>query len=155
VDILSFGGTKNGMMLGESVITFRSELAENMKYIRKQSAQLYSKMRFCSAQFDAYLENDLWLKNAEHANQMARLLREQLLQIAPFEFTQETEGNIILVKMDPELIENLLKHHFFYIWNENTHEIRLVTSWDTTEEDIKHFTNDVKNLLYLPFKSKS
>jgi threonine aldolase len=139
VDILSFGGTKNGMMMGESVITFRPELAENMKYIRKQSTQLFSKMRFTSAQFLAYFQNDLWLTNAQHANKMAQLLRRKIEESGNFEFTQPTEVNIILVKFSPTFIEEMLKHHFFYVWNEKTHEIRLVTSWDTTEEDVEKF----------------
>lgn len=146
VDILSFGGTKNGMMLGESVITFRPELAENMKYIRKQSTQLYSKMRFCSAQFLAYLENDLWLQNARHANKMAQMLRSELEKVSSIQFTQPTDGNILLLKMEPDMIEKLLQNHFFYIWDEMTHEIRLVTSWDTTEEDVQALISDVKNI---------
>lgn len=146
VDILSFGGTKNGMMLGESVITFRPELAENMKYIRKQSTQLYSKMRFCSAQFHAYLENDLWLQNARHANKMAQMLRSELEKVSSIQFTQPTDGNILLIKMEPDMIEKLLQKHFFYIWDEMTHEIRLVTSWDTTEEDVQALISDVKNI---------
>jgi threonine aldolase len=141
VDILSFGGTKNGMLMGESVITFRPELAENMKYIRKQSTQLFSKMRFSAAQFLAYFENDLWLTNARHANKMAQLFRRKIEKIGNFEFTQPTEANIILVKFFPPLITEMLKHHFFYVWNEKTHEIRLVTSWDTSEEDIEKFVD--------------
>ena len=139
VDILSFGGTKNGMLMGESVITFRPELAENMKYIRKQSTQLFSKMRFSAAQFLAYFENELWLTNALCANKMAQLLRRKIEETGDFEFTQPTEANIILVKFSPTLITEMLKHHFFYVWNENTHEIRLVTSWDTTEVDVEGF----------------
>ena len=144
VDILSFGGTKNGMMMGESVITFRPELAENMKYIRKQSTQLFSKMRFTSAQFLAYFQNDLWLSNAMHANKMAQLLRRKIEEVGNFEFTQPTEANIILVRLSPTLITEMLKHHFFYVWNEKTHEIRLVTSWNTTEEDVERFVRDLK-----------
>jgi threonine aldolase len=142
VDILSFGGTKNGMLMGESVITFSSQLAENMKYIRKQSTQLFSKMRFSAAQFLAYFQDDLWLTNANHANKMARLLRRKMEKIGDFEFTQPTEANIILVKLSPTLITEMLKHHFFYVWNEKTHEIRLVTSWDTTEADVESFVQD-------------
>jgi len=145
VDILSFGGTKNGMLMGESVITFRPELAENMKYIRKQSTQLFSKMRFSAAQFSAYFQNDLWLTNALHANKMAQLLRNKIEEIGNFEFTQSTEANIILVKFSPTLITEMLKHHFFYVWNESTHEIRLVTSWDTSEADVEGFISNTKS----------
>jgi threonine aldolase len=146
-DILSFGGTKNGLMMGESVITFRPELAENMKYIRKQSTQLFSKMRFSSAQFLAYFQNELWRHNALYANKMAQLLKQKMKAIAHFEFTQSTEANIILVKFSPTLIEEMLKHHFFYVWNDETHEIRLVTSWDTTEADVEGFIYTLKRLL--------
>lgn len=149
VDILSFGGTKNGMMMGESVITFRPELAENMKYIRKQSTQLYSKMRFCSAQFLAYLEDDLWLQNARHSNKMAQLLRSELEGLPTIQFTQKTDGNILLLKMDPQMIESLLEKHFFYIWDESSHEIRLVTSWDTTEEDVMGLVKDIKSIIQI------
>ena len=147
IDILSFGGTKNGMMMGEAVITFRKELAEHMKYIRKQSAQLCSKMRYLSAQFIAYLENDLWLQNAQHANRMAQYLREEMLAVHPFIFTQATDANILLVKLPKHFIEQLLRKHFFYIWNESQGEIRLVTSWDTTEDDIKAFIEELRKLI--------
>ena len=147
IDILSLGGTKNGMMMGEAVITFRKELSDNMKYIRKQSAQLCAKMRYLSAQFIAYMENDLWLQNARHANRMAQYLRKEMEAIHPFTFTQPTDANIILVKLPQVVIKQLLRKHFFYIWNENQGEIRLVTSWDTTEEDIKTFVKDLHKLI--------
>jgi threonine aldolase len=147
IDILSFGGTKNGIMMGEAVITFRKELAENMKYIRKQSAQLCAKMRYISAQFIAYMENDLWLQNARHANRMAQYLRNEMAAIHPFTFTQATDANILLLKLPQTVIEQLLQKHFFYIWNEAEGEIRLVTSWDTTEEDIKSFIEYLHKLI--------
>lgn len=143
VDILGFGGTKNGMMMGESVIAFRPELAANLKYIRKQSAQLFSKMRYVSSQFLAYLENGLWAQNARHANAMAQLLRKGISSAGDFEFTQPTEANVVLVKMPKQLTDRLLKNHFFYIWNEPVNEIRLVTSWDTNETDIERFLNEL------------
>ncbi|MBP5649562.1 MAG: low specificity L-threonine aldolase [Bacteroidales bacterium] len=146
VDILSFGGTKNGCMMAESVIAFRPELAENIKYLRKQSTQLYSKMRYVSAQFSAYLQDDLLYKNAAHANEMARMLHRELLNLG-FEFTQSPDANILLLKMEPDLADKLLQKHFFYVWDENTHEIRLVTSWDTTEEDVNLFIADLKQLI--------
>lgn len=145
VDILSFGGTKNGCMMAESVIAFRPELAENIKYLRKQSTQLYSKMRYVSAQFSAYLKDDLLYKNAAHANKMAQKLYQELLHLG-IEFTQSPDANILLLKMEPDLADKLLQKHFFYVWDENTHEIRLVTSWDTTEEDVSLFISDLKQL---------
>jgi len=146
VDILSFGGTKNGCMMAESVIAYRPELAENIKYLRKQSTQLYSKMRYVSTQFSAYLQDDLLYKNASHANEMARMLHRELLKLG-FEFTQSPDANILLLKMEPDMVDKLLQKHFFYVWDENTHEIRLVTSWDTTEEDVLSFVKDLKALL--------
>ena len=137
VDIVSFGGTKNGLMMAESVITLRPELAENLKYLRKQSAQLYSKMRYVSAQFIAYLEDDLWLKNANHANAMARKLRQGIESLGRYEFTQSTDANILLVKIPKETYLRLQQEYFFYVWNEFNDEVRFVTSWDTTEEDVE------------------
>lgn len=146
VDILSFGGTKNGMMLGEAVISFRKEITENLKYIRKQSGQLYSKMRYCSAQFVAYFQEELWRKNAEHANRMAALLWDSIADIPDIDVTQSVDANIILVKIPTHAIKELLKKHFFYVWNEEFDEIRFVTSWDTTEEDIRMLAEDMKKV---------
>ena len=103
-------------------------------------------MRYVSAQFSAYLQDDLLYKNAAHANEMARMLHRELLNLG-FEFTQSPDANILLLKMEPELADKLLQKHFFYVWDENTHEIRLVTSWDTTEEDVSLFIKDLKQLL--------
>ncbi|MDD4847433.1 MAG: low specificity L-threonine aldolase [Bacteroidales bacterium] len=147
VDIVSFGGTKNGMLMGEVVIALRPELAENIKYIRKQTTQLYSKMRFMSCQFLAYFHNDLWLKNATHANEMAQRLRKGIESISNFEFSQKTEANIIILKMPPKIIDALMKKHFFYVWDEQQNEVRFVTSWDTTENDIELFLNDLKAII--------
>ena len=136
VDILSLGGTKNGMLMGEAVIAFRPELAENLKFYRKQSAQLFSKMRYLSAQYTAYFENEHWLKNASHANQMAKLLAERLAQFSEVNFTQKVESNALFLTMPRDIIDKLLEQYFFYFWNEPNNEIRLVCSWDTTEKDI-------------------
>lgn len=146
VDILTLGGTKNGMMMGEIVVPFRYELAENMRFIRKQSAQLYSKMRFISAQYLAYFENDLWLKNASHANEMAKILAERLLELPDVRLTQKVEANAVFLTMPRKKIEESLKLYFFYIWDEKINEIRLVCSWDTTEEDIHNFIKLLKTL---------
>ena len=139
IDILSFGGTKNGMIMGECVIPFSKELAKNAKFIRKQSAQLASKMRFLSCQFTAYLSDDLWLRNAQHANAMAQKLYAGLKDLPFVEFTQKLESNQLFLTMPRKIIDLMLQHYFFYFWNEANHEIRLVTSFDTTEEDIERF----------------
>ncbi|MDH6358093.1 low specificity L-threonine aldolase [Parabacteroides sp. PF5-9] len=136
VDILSFGGTKNGMMMGEAVLSFRSELTENLQFYRKQSAQLASKMRYLSAQFSAYLTNNLWFENACKANISAAKLAEILEQYPQVCLTQKVESNQLFFTIPPAALEELQKHYFFYIWNEERNEARLVTSWDTSGEDI-------------------
>jgi threonine aldolase len=146
VDILSFGCTKNGLMMCECVIAFRPELAENLKYIRKQSSQLCSKMRYISCQLIPYLENEIWKSNAENANRMAQLLRQGIINAGFDTFTQKTDANILLLKLPKQLTDKLLEHHFFYFWDEEENEIRLVTSWDTTEEDVRNFVEDVKRV---------
>ncbi|MCF0165147.1 MAG: low specificity L-threonine aldolase [Bacteroidales bacterium] len=136
VDILSFGGTKNGMMLGEAVISFREELSRNLKFIRKQSAQLASKQRYLAAQYIPYLRENIWYENARHANKMALRLAEILKKVEGVRFTQKIESNQLFFTAPAEIIKLLSDHYFFYFWNEAIGEIRLVTSWDTTEEDI-------------------
>jgi threonine aldolase len=146
VDILSFGGTKNGMMMGEAVLLFNPVLSLHTKYIRKQSMQLYSKMRFVGAQFTAYFENDLWRETAGHANRMARLLASELKQIPKVKITMPVEANGVFAIVPPEIIAPLQEKFFFYIWNENLHEVRWMTSFDTTEEEIYTFVSMIKEL---------
>lgn len=147
VDVLSFGGTKNGMMFGEAVVFFNTELAKNFKYIRKQGMQLHSKMRFISAQFDALLTNDLWRRNASHSNGMARLLEAEIRQSPKAKITQKVDANGIFVMLPPEIIPALQEEHFFYVWNDKTSEVRLMCSFDTKEEDIKSFGKKLRELL--------
>ena len=147
IDILSFGGTKNGMMMGEAVIPFRPELAEYMKFYRKQSSQLYSKMRYLSAQFSVYFENDLWLKNASHANKMAQLLAREIEHFPEVTFTQKVQSNALFCTIPLKVIQKLQKSYFFYIWDEEKNEVRLVCSWDTTEEDVQDFVKTLKAAL--------
>ncbi len=139
VDVLSFGGTKNGMMTGEAVIAFRPEIARDMRFIRKQSAQLASKMRFLAAQWLPWLEEGLWLEGARHANRMAARLAEVLARRPEVLFTQRVESNQIFCILPPELLSRLRERYFFYMWNEDAGEARFVTSWDTTEDDIAEF----------------
>lgn len=146
IDVLSFGGTKNGMMFGEAVIFFNKELAENAKYIRKQSTQLYSKMRFIAAQFSAYFENDLWKINATHANKMALVLAGKLVEIG-IPITQKVSANGIFAILDDEIRDKLQKEYFFYPWEESNHEVRWMTSFDTVSEDIDSFCKALKTLL--------
>lgn len=139
VDILSFGGTKNGMMFGEAICFFRPELSANFKYIRKQGMQLASKMRFISAQYAGYFRDELWKKLATHANAMAKVLEERLQGIPGVMITQKVQANGVFVILPGEAAERVRKHYFFYPWNEQLSEYRLMTSWDTTEEDIDNF----------------
>ena len=147
IDILSFGGTKNGLMLGESVVVFNPALKKEAYFVRKQSAQLASKLRYLSCQFTAYLTDSLWLKNAAHANRMAKILYDGLKELPGVHFTQKVESNQLFLTMPRPVIDELLKEYFFYFWDEAIHEIRFVTSFDTTEEDIEQLLQSVKRLL--------
>ncbi len=147
IDIMSFGGTKNGMMLGESIISFRPELSTNMKYLRKMAMQLYSKMRYVAAQFTEYLSNDLWYENAKNANNMAKYLYDELSKIPEVKLTQKIYANAIFALIPNELIETLRDEYFFYTWDEFTGEIRLMCSFDTTKEDVDGLVKYLKELL--------
>lgn len=144
VDVLSFGGTKNGMMMGEAVVAFSPDIAENLMYFRKQSAQLASKLRYLSAQFIPYLENNLWLENAMKANLAATKLADIMKQYPQICFTQKIESNALFFTIPTEALRKLQEEYFFYMWNEEQNEARLVTSWDTTDEDIAGFEESLK-----------
>jgi threonine aldolase len=144
VDVLSFGGAKNGMMYGEAVVFFDKSLAKDFKYTRKQGTHLPSKMRFISAQFEALLTNNLWLRNAEHANRMASLLAQALRKVPRIEITQPVMANGVFAIVPPKYIPLLQREYFFYVWNEQTSEVRFMTSFDTTEDDIADFVSLVK-----------
>lgn len=144
VDVLSFGGTKNGMMMGEAVVAFSPDIAENLMYFRKQSAQLASKLRYLSAQFIPYLENNLWLENAMKANLAATKLADIMKQYPQICFTQKIESNALFFTIPTEALRKLQEEYFFYMWNEEQNEARLVTSWDTTGEDIAGFEESLK-----------
>lgn len=147
VDILSFGGTKNGMMYGEAIVFFAPELKENFMYTRKQGLQLSSKMRYISAQFIAYLSNNQWRKTAENANKMAKMLANEVSKIPEIQITQKVEVNGVFAIVPPAIIPKLQEQYFFYEWDEHRSEVRWMTSWDTTEDDIKGFVNLVKKLV--------
>jgi threonine aldolase len=148
VDILSFGGTKNGMMQGEAVISFRPEITEHLPFYRKQSAQLASKMRYLSAQFLPYLTGDLWLSNARHANRQAAKLVAILNKYPQVKFTQKPETNQLFFTLPKEIAQKLSEEYFFYYWNEAQSEIRLVTSWDTTDNDIERLDATLNDLFF-------
>ncbi len=147
VDVLSFGGTKNGMMFGEAVLIFNEKFQADFKYIRKQGMQLHSKMRYIAAQFNAYLQDDLWLQNARQANAMARFLAEQLKSLPAIRLTQKVQTNAVFARVPHGLIEPLQKEYFFYIWNALQNEVRWMTAFDTTEEDVLRFVQTVERLV--------
>ncbi len=147
VDVLSFGGTKNGMMFGEAICFLKPGLSENFKYVRKQGMQLASKMRFISAQYIAYFRNDLWKNCASHSNAMARVFAEKLQQFDELRITQAVQSNGIFVIMPNELASSMRNHYFFYPWDERASEYRLMTSWDTKESDIDDFIYHLKEEL--------
>ncbi len=142
VDVLSFGGTKNGMMMGEAVIFLNPLLAKSFLYIRKQNMQLASKMRFISAQFQVLLSNDLWLNNAHHANAMAQHMAQGLRKINSIHITQPVDANAIFAIMPTTLIEKLHTRYHFHVWDERLSEVRLMTSFDTKKEEIDAFVRD-------------
>ncbi|BBD09922.1 Aromatic amino acid beta-eliminating lyase/threonine aldolase [Desulfovibrio ferrophilus] len=147
VDVLSFGGTKNGLMFGEAVVFLNPEHAETFKYIRKQSMQLHSKMRYIAAQYVALLSGDLWLENARNANAMARLLAKKISSIPGVDVTRPVETNGVFATLAPELIEPLREQFFFYTWDEELPEVRWMCSFDTTEEDVLGFVRTLAEVV--------
>lgn len=146
VDIFTFGGTKNGLMVGEVLVPLRKELAENMKYYRKQMTQLYSKMRFISAQFIPYFNEGIWLDNAQKSNASAQKLAAEMRK-AGVELTQEVQSNAVFFILSEEKTNKLRERYFFYDWDEARNERRLVCSWDTTEADIEAFVSYLFELI--------
>ena len=144
VDVLSFGGTKNGMMYGEAVVFFNPSLAKNFEFIRKQGMQLTSKMRYISAQFSAFLANDLWLKNALHANEMAQLLAKQLRGIPQVQITQKVQTNMVYATIPNEAIRKLQKQYYFHRFNERTCEVRLMCSFTTQPQEVLDFASAIQ-----------
>jgi threonine aldolase len=140
VDVLSFGGTKNGAMDAEAVVFFDRKLSHDFKYRRKQGMQLASKMRFISAQLDALLSNDLWLANAQHSNRMAKFLEKEVRKIPGVKIVYKVDANGVFAKIPRPAIAKLRKRYFFYVWNEEQSVVRWMCSFDTTEKDIREFT---------------
>jgi len=147
VDVLSFGGTKDGAMAAEAVVFFDKTLSVNFLYARKQGMQLASKMRFISAQFDALLSKDLWRKNAQHSNRMAQLLEKEVSKIPGVEIMYKVEANGVFARIPRRAIARLQKRYFFYVWNEEESIVRWMCSFDTTEDDVKQFARFVDQVL--------
>jgi len=147
VDVLSFGATKNGGMGAEAVVFFDPKLAADFKFYRKQGMQLASKMRYLSAQFEALLKDGLWLRNAQHSNRMAQLLKRGLRKIPQVKVAYKVEANGVFVKVPRKAIPKLQKRYFFYMWDEAQSMVRWMCSWDTTESDVKQFVEFVHRSL--------
>ncbi len=139
IDILSFGGTKNGMLFGECVVALAPEAAHGLDYLRKMDMQLASKMRFVSAQFLALLEDDLWLRSAEHSNAMAARLRAAVEGIEGVELTQETQSNGVFAILPAGVADRLRERFRFYDWDASRREVRWMCSFDTSEDDVDAF----------------
>ena len=161
VDVLSFGGTKNGLLMGEAVVIFNTKcegptedkngankpFSEVMKYVRKQATQLYSKNRFIAAQFDAYLTNGLYLELASQSNGMAQYLAEKLKDVPVVKISKKVESNAVFAILPAWLTEKLQEKYYFYTWNELTGEVRWMCSFNTTREDIDEFVAYAKKLI--------
>jgi threonine aldolase len=139
VDLLSFGGTKNGLMLGEAVVVLDPELVPGMLHLRKQTLQLASKMRFVAAQFDALLDDGLWLQNASHANAMARRLYAAVKDTEGVEIAREPAVNALFAVLPRPARDRLMREFDFYEWDDITGEVRWMCSWDTTPDDVDRF----------------
>jgi threonine aldolase len=144
VDVLSFGGTKNGIMGGEAVVFFNRDLAADFLYLRKQGMQLASKMRFIAAQFEALLTNDLWRRSADHANRMARLLEAELRRIPQVKVVWKVEANGVFAQIPRHAVQKIKDRYFFYMWIEEECIVRWMCSFDTAEDDVKEFAKVVE-----------
>ena len=147
VDVLSFGGTKNGLMGAEAVVFFRPNLAQDFLFVRKQGMQLASKMRYMSAQMEALLTNDLWRRNAEHANRMAQLLEQAIRKIPGIKIVYPVQANGVFAQIPREAIEKIQERYFFYVWSEAESVVRWMCSFDTTEEDVREFAKFVEKVV--------
>lgn len=146
VDILSFGGTKNGMMFGEAILVLNPEAARYLQYFRKQGMQLHSKMRFISSQFTALIRGDLWKRNAAQSNEMAKRLETGLRRLG-VQITHPVDANGVFALLPADITEELQKAYYFYVWNEKTGEVRLMCSFDTTAEEVDGFIGQLSRLI--------
>jgi threonine aldolase len=143
VDVLSFGGTKNGIMGGEAVVFFNPSQGSDFLYLRKQGMQLASKMRFIAAQFETLLTNDLWRRSAEHANRMAKVLEAEVRKIPHVRVVWKVEANGVFAQIPRHAIATIKERYFFYPWIEEEGIVRWMCSFDTTEEDVREFADFV------------
>ena len=146
VDVLTFGATKNGAIGAEAVVVLRPELVAATPFIRKQAMQLASKMRFVSAQFVALLTDDLWRRNAENANAMARRLAAGVEGIPGVHVTDTVEANAVFAVLPPQVTAALLADFTFHLWNQATGQVRWMTSWATTPEQVDAFVTRIREV---------
>ena len=139
VDVVTFGGTKNGLLLGECIVVLNPDAVHGLMYLRKSAMQLASKMRFVSAQFEALLGGDLWLRNAGHSNAMARRLEAAVRTVEGVEIMRPVQANAVFAIIPADVTERLQKRFRFYTWDEHTGEVRWMCAFDTTEEDVDAF----------------
>jgi threonine aldolase len=147
VDVVSFGATKAGIMGGEAVVYIDRTLAERAKYVRKQVNQLPSKMRFVSAQLAALLEGGRWIELAANANAMAQRLYESTRSIPGVQFDAAPVVNSVFPCLPADVIEPLREWCFFWDWDVHRHQVRWMTAWDTTSDDVDRFAAGVRHLL--------
>jgi threonine aldolase len=151
VDLISFGGTKNGLLFGDAVVFLRPGLGDGFEFTRKQLGQLASKMRFVAAQFDALLAGDLWLRNARHSNEMAAALADAVRAIDGVEIVQPVEANAVFARIPRPAIDGLLSswptERPFYVWDEADNVVRWMCAWDTTADDIEAFAGAVREAI--------
>jgi threonine aldolase len=147
VDIVSFGGTKNGLLGAEAVVILAPDLADGFEYLRKQSLQLASKMRFLAAQFEALLAGELWLRSARHANAMAAKLAAAVSGLRGLTVTRPVQTNAVFATLPRGAIEALQAQFDFYVWDEERDEVRWMCAWDTTAEDVEQFAAAVRRAL--------
>jgi threonine aldolase len=144
VDVLSFGGTKNGALGAEAVVFLNAELAHGFQYLRKQSLQLASKMRFLAAQFEALLADDLWRSLADHSNQMAARLAALIRDVPGLTITRPVQANAVFATLPEDAVAVLQRQFDFYIWDQRLSEVRFMCSWDTTVEDVERLAGAVR-----------
>jgi threonine aldolase len=147
VDVVTFGGTKNGLLGGEAVVYLDPSLARAAKYVRKQVTQLPSKMRFVAAQFNALLDDDLWLRLAGHSNAMATRLYELASDVVGVDIARQPAVNSVFARLPPAAIEPMRQWCFFWDWDVAAHEVRWMTAWDTTDDDVVRFAAGVREFV--------
>jgi threonine aldolase len=145
VDVVSFGATKNGALGAEAIVLLRADLGDGVQFMRKQSMQLASKMRFISAQLETMLANDRWHEPAAHANAMAQRLHDSLAGVDGVRFTQRVQANALFAVLPPGVAEELQREWRFYTWDESTGEVRWMCSWDTTPDEVDAFADAVRD----------